>query len=467
MGTKPPRPGVLATAVLFALSCVGLILFVWISLGGTVPLQPQGYRFHASFAQAALLTRNAEVRISGVRVGKVAALRPTGYRTDATIELNPEFAPIRRDAHAILRTKTLLGETFVEITPGTPTAPRLADGGRLPTSQVQDTQGLDQALGTFDAPTRQALKDFLRQLAVALKDRSVDLNDALGNADPTVTNLTTLVTLLDRQGPALQGLVRDGGATLRAIARRGADVQGIVVAGDQVLSATAARNHALTATVNGLPAFLRDLRSSLGQVDATARDAAPSIAALRPVAPLVRPALVETLTLAPALGSTLRQLGPIITAARPGLPALTQVLDVARPLIRQLQPVAHDLVPLASLLNLYKRELLGDAANVGAMTQATAIVGGQRQHYQRVVFPANNEDFYGQARRPGSNRHNPYFAPGAYSSFATGLPAFDCANAGNPSPIPPFGPVLPCRTAAPWAFGGSLRQFPHLVPAAP
>src|SRR3954453_18640310 len=121
METRPPTFGRIAIAAGFALSCFGLLLFLWLSFGGPIPLKAKGYRFQVAFPEAAQLGLEADVRVAGVSVGKVVAkdLDPRGNRTIATIEVKRRFAPIRSDARAILRQKTLLGETYVELTPGT------------------------------------------------------------------------------------------------------------------------------------------------------------------------------------------------------------------------------------------------------------------------------------------------------------------------------------------------------------
>ena len=77
------------------------------------------------------------MRISGVSVGKVKRidLATTGH-ADATIEIDARYAPIPDDTRAILRQKTLLGETYVELTPGSNEAPPLPEGGTLPQAQV-------------------------------------------------------------------------------------------------------------------------------------------------------------------------------------------------------------------------------------------------------------------------------------------------------------------------------------------
>ena len=58
----------------FALSCFGLLLYLWVAFGGGFPLKPQGYRFHVRFGEATQLAQQADVRISGVPVGKVVKL---------------------------------------------------------------------------------------------------------------------------------------------------------------------------------------------------------------------------------------------------------------------------------------------------------------------------------------------------------------------------------------------------------
>src|SRR4029077_17985251 len=105
-----------AVVTLFAISCFGILVYLWGAFGGPVPLKPRGYRLEVSFSEATLLAAQAEVRISGVPVGKVARVeRSPDGRTTATIELARRYAPLPSDARAVLRAKSLLGETYVEL----------------------------------------------------------------------------------------------------------------------------------------------------------------------------------------------------------------------------------------------------------------------------------------------------------------------------------------------------------------
>src|SRR3954463_9680609 len=196
-----PGLGKIAAMVLFALSCFGLLLFLWLAFRGPVPLKPKGYRFHTSFAEAGQLSLEADVRISGVPVGKVKKITPdkvTG-RSDVEIQLQSRYAPLPSDARAILRQKTLLGETYVELTPGHASAKTIPEGGALATSQVSDTVELDEILRSFDPKTRAAFQDWIQTQAQAIGHNGQDLNDALGNLAPFAEDTADIVNILNRQ----------------------------------------------------------------------------------------------------------------------------------------------------------------------------------------------------------------------------------------------------------------------------
>ena len=120
MNKQRPSTAAILGMTGFTASCVGLLIFLWISFGGSLPFAPQGYRFSVEFDQAVELASQAQVEISGVTVGHVVGVS-LDHRTGlsrAVIEINRQFAPRPADTRATLRQKTLLGETFVELSPG-------------------------------------------------------------------------------------------------------------------------------------------------------------------------------------------------------------------------------------------------------------------------------------------------------------------------------------------------------------
>jgi phospholipid/cholesterol/gamma-HCH transport system substrate-binding protein len=464
MQKQAPTPARLAVMVFFALSCFGLLLFLWKAFGGTTPLAPAGYRVHVRFPEATQLSEQADVRISGVPVGRVVRLAQGGLRTDATIQLDAKYAPLSRDARAILRTKTLLGETYVELTPGSPRAPKLPEGGTLGDGRVAKTVELDEVVRAFTPSTRRDLKRFVTGMAQSLDGHERDLSDSIGNAGPALREGGSLLEILDSQRGAVRRLVRDTGVTFDALGRNQAAVRQLVTAGDRLFATTAARDGDLQRTLKLLPTFLDELRPTLSTARATAADAAPVVHALAPAAGRVEPVLRDTIGLVPSLRAALREASPLITAARPGLPAATRTVRAAPALMRELEPAARDLRPLAGFLGLYRRELVQSWMNVAAATQATVQNPGAAKalHYLRVLIPVTSEAFMTQGERFASNRHNPYLAPGALAKLATGLEALDCANTANPQTLPVLGSTPPCHEQAPYEFDGARRSFPHL-----
>ena len=231
METRPPTFGRIAIAAGFALSCFGLLLFLWLAFGGPVPLKPKSYRFDVHFDEASQLAVESDVRISGVSVGKVKGIElADDGLADATIEIDPKYAPIPTDTRTMLRQKTLLGETYVELTPGNKDAPPLPEGGTLANANVSDAVQLDEIFRAFDEPTRAAFQTWMADAAVAFKGRGIDLNAALGNLDQFAERGDDLLRVLDSQRLAVKKLLADGGATFDAISKqpdqlRGADQQ--------------------------------------------------------------------------------------------------------------------------------------------------------------------------------------------------------------------------------------------------
>src|SRR5437763_8025179 len=265
METSAPSLGKIFSMVLFALSCVGLLIFLWVEFGGTIPFNAQGYRFEASFPYAQELATPADVRIAGVSVGKVTStsLDPQGNRTIATIQLGNQYAPIRRDATAILRTKTILGETYVELTPGQPKAPPLHDGAMLPHTQVVQAVQLDDVFDALDPTTRHAFQVWQQQLGAAIKGNDQNLNSVFGNLPTFAADASNILQVLDVQHAAVVKLVRDGGTVFSAIARDPGTLRNLITTGATTFTTTANQNAALAQGFHIFPTFLHETQSSI------------------------------------------------------------------------------------------------------------------------------------------------------------------------------------------------------------
>src|SRR6478672_5316305 len=193
MQKRAPTLGNMLVIILFVLSCFGLLLFLWESFGGPLPLKPKGYRMTVSFPKSLALAEQSEVRISGVNIGRVVSVKlGDGGRTRAEIEVNEKYAPIRANMHAILRQKTLLGETYVQLIPQGRGGPNLPDGGKLAESQVERSVTLDDILSAFDAKTRKAFQVWQVAVAEGITGKGEAINADFARLQPFAEHTNTL-----------------------------------------------------------------------------------------------------------------------------------------------------------------------------------------------------------------------------------------------------------------------------------
>jgi virulence factor Mce-like protein len=480
MVTQAPKRTAVFAAIAFTLSCIGLMIFVWTQFGGTVPFSAQGYRVHALFSETGLLVPNADVRISGVNVGKVENVQARGLNSYVTLDIDHQYEPLPVDTRAILREKTLLGEAYVELSTGTRSGPKLSDGGTIPASQVEHTQQLDQVLGSFNTQTQHNLQAVLDGTYESLAGRGQDLNNAIGNLDPTLTELSALVGVLNQQQGNVRSLISNSATVFTTLGDRSADLQSLIRAGDQVLSTTAARNTDLTNTVNALPPFLSELRATLTTLNGSLGLAKPSLRALEPVAPLLTPALADVISLSGPADRLLREAPTLLTDANRALPAITRFTDAFHPAVDAILPAAQQLAPVIAFMGVYSKELVAAMGNLAATLQGSAAantaypVGDEaagEAHYLRAVIGVNDETTYGQSIREPTSRYNAYFSPGELANLATGLYSASCSNVNNKAQIPILGTNVPCKVQPAFHWGKFAPATPsgyyaHLKAAA-
>jgi phospholipid/cholesterol/gamma-HCH transport system substrate-binding protein len=482
MQKNAPTLGRILVMAGFALSCGAILMYLWLTFGGSIPLKPKGYRVSVDVPEAPTLAQEADVRISGVPVGKVkkksevtvdGRVQPL---THVEMEIDSKYAPIPNDTRAILRQKTLLGETYVELTPGSKNAQKVPDGGSLANGQVAPTVELDEIFRAFDRRTRTAFRQWLQQQGVAVDGRGEDLNAALGNLEPFARDLTSVLKILDEQSESTRQLVRNTGVVFEALTERDGQLRDLITNSNQVFAATARRSEELKDAIRAFPTFLDESRTTTVRLTKFANDTDPLVQQLRPAAREISPTLIKLRDLAPELKGLFRDLDPLITAANRGLPATEKFLDETRPLLAQLDPFLRNLNPILDWLGLYRREVAAFFANSVAATNA-GDPGGAK--YLRTTNPVNPEVLASSPKRYSTTRNNPYFAPGGYDDLPTGLKVFGsylCTSNPVPAvnsvtnPIPGAPPVpdfLPQSTYAlidQFVYGG---QPPASVAAPP
>ena len=470
MQKSAPSIGRILIAVGFTLSCFGLLLFLWVAFGGPVPLKPESYRITANFNEATQLAVESDVRIGGVSVGKVKSieLAPLDERLDgqdtveAEIEIEPEFAPISSDARAILRQKTLLGETYVELTSGnqpsaggaplslgaaannsdaeTASVESIPEGGDLGLGQTQDATQIDEIFNALDDETRTAFQDWQQNAAVAIQGRSLDLNDAFGNLGPFLTDASEVLGVLRRQRTQLQGLVRDTGTVFDALSERDQQLATAITGSNDTFEALASEEAALREVFQVLPTFENETTLTLNRLDAFQQNTRPLVQALLPVANDISPTLRSIRQLSPNLESLFLDLDDLTRASRTGFPALAKTLKGLRPVLDNLDPFLANLNPIVSWLNYYKTNITDFLSNppVGLSGTLAPQAGQPSARFALRQFGYLSQEslsIYGN--RLPENRGNGYLQPfnqitrqGEAASRGI-FPNFDCDNAGG------------------------------------
>jgi phospholipid/cholesterol/gamma-HCH transport system substrate-binding protein len=473
MQKEGPSVGRILAMTIFALSCFGLLLFLWVSFGGSVPLKPKQYELTVNFPEATTLAEAADVRIAGVTVGKVRSKRldKDANRTKVVLRIEPKYAPIPRDSRAILRQKTLLGETFVELTPGNPSSGRLADGGTLADSHVEPTVELDEILRIFDPSTKAAFRQWVQESAKTISGTAPqDLNSALGNLAGFAQDGAGVLQVLDTQRVAVRHLIKNTGVVFHALNRRDGQLRGLVVNSDRTFSALASEDNALADTFRVFPTFLDESKATMARLETFSRNTHPLVNELKPVADNLGPTVRDLGALAPDLERFFVKLPPVIRSSKTDLPQAARFLRGARPVLGALHVFLPQLNPIISYLNFDQDRVahfLGTGA-AGFHFNVAHPPGGVPGWALAQFAVTNGESIMLRQQRPANERANAYIAPNGYNRAAPlGIVAesFDCKPSGGEvknASDDGFNAIAPCFVQPQSLYDN--HYFPHLLP---
>ena len=173
---------------------IGIILLVYMSLrvGGIQFGRAEGYEVYIRFESAAGLDNDASVRVAGVEIGRVKGIVLQNNKAKVVLRINPDVK-IGKDFTAVLKTKGLLGERYVELIPGSPNAPSLEAGGEI--TRVTTYTDLDKLIS------------ILSDAATDIKKVSESLSSALGGREGQAT-LKNIVTNIEEITERLNNIVK-------------------------------------------------------------------------------------------------------------------------------------------------------------------------------------------------------------------------------------------------------------------
>lgn len=447
-GMSPLRAGVLALVL------AAVVVFLGFMKG--VPGVVHRYTVKAVFSSATNLLvgspvhPGSPVRIAGVDVGQVTGVqRGPGGTAVVAMRIDDRGRPVHSDATAKIRPRLFLeGNFFVDLRPGSPSAPELRDGGTLPLAQTAVPVQLDQVLDALDSDTRGSLKTVVREYAAALRGGGAQAlrRAAREGAGAFRNGAVASAALRGTRAGDLAGFVAASARTARALAEREQDLGDLVGAFDQAVGALSDRREALARSLAGLrrlavdaPAQLRAVARAAGPVQRFARALRPPLAQAPPVLDRTVPFLAE--------------LGRLV--APRALPAL--VADL-RPTVRSLAALEPGLVslfglvaPVSACVRDHALPVLDSRLDDGALTSGQRVWEQILHTAAGLTSASQNFDGAGFSTRFSFGSGEDLVtlrgvSPAAQSLFALG--AIDGSRPARPDRLPPFAPTVPCETQA-------------------
>lgn len=257
-----------------AVGVAGLLLLALVSLvaynADALPLIGGGTTYSADFSEAAGLRSGNEVRVAGVKVGKVTGVSLDGDRVKVTFTVRHTW--IGDSSTAAIGIKTLLGEKYLAVDPlgNRPQDPAQRIPKSRTTSPYDVTQAFDGLGKTFGAIDTQALAASFRTLSDTFKDTPASVRSA-------ATGLASLSRTVASRDAQLADLLAGSKQLTGTLAAQDARFQSLVTDGDLLLGEVQRRRDAIHALLVGT----QDLGAQLsGLVADNDKQLAPTLAAL-------------------------------------------------------------------------------------------------------------------------------------------------------------------------------------------
>jgi phospholipid/cholesterol/gamma-HCH transport system substrate-binding protein len=309
------------------------------------------YTVSAYVPNARGLAPDAHVVIAGLEVGKVTSIQRHGPNAILGLRIDSAPTPLPVDSRVAVRLRSLAGESYVQIYPGTSRV-KVTSGASLGLSHSVDYVDVDQILQAFSGNTQTHTRELIQGLGGALSGRGQQLNQLLGAASNLITDSLPLTSTLAAEHNQVGDLVQSFGTMMQTVGQRTADVRGFATGARLTFDAIAARDRALHDTLQQLPYLLTSLRQASNTVSTVsppisplATNLAAAINLLAPSIHVLSPAASRGRALLASLGGAslpLREvLQNLVTLQQPAaaaLPQVDQALCQINPMLKYLAP---------------------------------------------------------------------------------------------------------------------------------
>src|SRR5947209_1297677 len=164
------------------------------------------YRLVVPLDSADGLYPGSDVLIAGAKAGSVQDISLDGNQTLVTIALDDAYSPVHSNARVTVRPKSLLGEKYVALDPGSSDV--LQSGSRLPQTQVARAVELQDVVNSLDAPTREKLRTLVISLGGGLAGRGLDTNQTITYGRQDLDHLAAITDTLAARDRDLQTVIQ-------------------------------------------------------------------------------------------------------------------------------------------------------------------------------------------------------------------------------------------------------------------
>jgi virulence factor Mce-like protein len=290
-----------------------------------------GNKFTVVFDNAFGLVKGGDVKVAGVRAGKVTDLRvdPKSKKALVDFELTEQgFGSLRKDVYCESRPQSLIGEYFIDCTPGK-SPDKLKPGATIPVTHTASTIPADLLADVMRRPYRERLRLILDELGAGVGGRADDVNATIRRASPALRETDKVLRLLARQNQVLKNLTTNADTVIGDLADNHRNVGRFVKTADRAATLSAERRRDLAAGLHRLPTFLAELKPTMAELGQTADASTPYLRNLNASAGQLR--------------RFLENLGPFAEASRVNIRSLAKAADVGRPAVRSARPTVAEL----------------------------------------------------------------------------------------------------------------------------
>ena len=381
----------------FIYLAVAVAILPWVVIGivreSTDDDTKDHYFVRAIFDNASTLVSDEDVKIAGAPVGVISDMDVTpDKRAAVTLRIDDEgFVPFKEDASCSIRLQGLIGERFVECEPGSANSARLrkiedGDGKGehlLPVENTSSPVDLDLLNSIMRLPYRQRFAILISELGTGLAGRGEDLNEVIHRANPALRETDKVLRILAGQNRALARLASNSDRALAPLARERERFAHWIVAANSTGEASAERRTDISRGIDRLPAFLRELRLLMVDLEGLTDQGTP---------------LLDDLgAAAPDLGRLIRAQGTLADSSRESFPSLGDALERGRPALIRARPLIRDLSRLG-------RELAPTSVDLDELTaslQETGAIERLNDFLYYLALSTNGFDSLGHYLRAG------------------------------------------------------------------